>query len=60
MFRKIYRLANNGLQHKDLPLYGDGLNIRDRLFVGEHAKAIDMVINRADEINMESYLLFLF
>lgn len=38
-------LINNCLQHKDLPVYGDGLNIRDWLFVEDHAKAIDMVIN---------------
>ncbi|WP_394879560.1 GDP-mannose 4,6-dehydratase, partial [Clostridium perfringens] len=25
--------------------YGDGMNIRDWLFVEDHAKAIDMVIN---------------
>ena len=38
-------LINNCLQLKDLPIYGDGLNIRDWLFVEDHAKAIDMVIN---------------
>ena len=38
-------LINNCLAHKDLPVYGDGLNIRDWLFVEDHAKAIDMVIN---------------
>jgi dTDP-glucose 4,6-dehydratase len=38
-------LINNCLQHKKLPIYGDGMNIRDWLFVGDHAKAIDMVIN---------------
>lgn len=38
-------LINNCLQHKDLPIYGDGLNIRDWLFVEDHCKAIDMVIN---------------
>lgn len=38
-------LINNCLQHKDLPVYGDGMNIRDWLFVEDHAKAIDMVIN---------------
>ncbi|MSR91200.1 dTDP-glucose 4,6-dehydratase [Inconstantimicrobium porci] len=37
-------LINNCLQHKDLPVYGDGMNIRDWLFVEDHAKAIDMVI----------------
>ena len=38
-------LINNCLQLKDLPIYGDGLNIRDWLYVEDHAKAIDMVIN---------------
>ncbi|GIM30247.1 dTDP-glucose 4,6-dehydratase [Clostridium polyendosporum] len=38
-------LINNCLQHKDLPVYGDGLNIRDWLYVEDHCRAIDMVIN---------------
>lgn len=38
-------LINNCLNGKDLPIYGDGLNIRDWLFVEDHCKAIDMVIN---------------
>lgn len=39
-------LINNCLSHKKLPVYGDGMNIRDWLFVGDHVKAIDMVINK--------------
>lgn len=38
-------LINNCLNHKDLPVYGDGLNIRDWLYVEDHCKAIDMVVN---------------
>ncbi|MGG7058059.1 dTDP-glucose 4,6-dehydratase [Clostridium tertium] len=38
-------IINNCLKLKDLPIYGDGLNIRDWLYVEDHAKAIDMVIN---------------
>jgi len=38
-------LINNCLNHKDIPVYGDGLNIRDWLYVEDHCKAIDMVIN---------------
>jgi dTDP-glucose 4,6-dehydratase len=38
-------LIDNCLDHKDLPVYGDGLNIRDWLYVEDHCKAIDMVIN---------------
>ncbi|MDD5794123.1 MAG: dTDP-glucose 4,6-dehydratase, partial [Clostridiales bacterium] len=32
-------LINNCLQLKELPIYGDGLNIRDWLYVEDHAKA---------------------
>lgn len=39
-------LINNCLQHKDLPIYGDGLNVRDWLYVEDHCKAIDMVIRQ--------------
>jgi len=38
-------LINNCLNHKDIPVYGDGMNIRDWLYVDDHCKAIDMVIN---------------
>ena len=38
-------LINNCLNKKPLPIYGDGLNIRDWLYVEDHCKAIDMVIN---------------
>lgn len=37
-------LINNCLNHKELPIYGDGLNVRDWLYVEDHCKAIDMVI----------------
>lgn len=36
-------MINNALDHKELPVYGDGLNIRDWLYVEDHCKAIDMV-----------------
>lgn len=36
-------VINNALQGKELPVYGDGKNVRDWLFVEDHAKAIDMV-----------------
>lgn len=38
-------IINNTLKHKSLPVYGDGLNIRDWLYVEDHCKAVDMVIN---------------
>tara|TARA_Y100000991_G_scaffold215643_1_gene207058 strand:- start:4331 stop:5371 length:1041 start_codon:yes stop_codon:yes gene_type:complete len=37
----------NILMSKEIPLYGDGLNIRDWLFVEDHCNAIDVVINNA-------------
>lgn len=36
-------IINNALQGKKLPVYGDGRNVRDWLYVKDHAKAIDMV-----------------
>lgn len=38
-------IINNCENKKQLPIYGDGLNVRDWLFVEDHCKAIDMVIN---------------
>lgn len=38
-------IMNNTLNHKELPIYGDGKQVRDWLYVADHCKAIDMVIN---------------
>ncbi len=37
-------MIHNALQHKNLPVYGDGMNVRDWLYVEDHCKAIDMVL----------------
>lgn len=37
-------IINNALSKKPLPIYGDGLNVRDWLYVEDHCKAIDMVM----------------
>ena len=42
-------LIHNILQGKKLPVYGKGENIRDWLYVEDHCKAIDMVINSGEE-----------
>ena len=34
----------NALKGKNLPVYGDGLNVRDWLYVEDHCKAIDMIL----------------
>ncbi|WP_270395281.1 dTDP-glucose 4,6-dehydratase [Mediterraneibacter massiliensis] len=36
-------MIHNALSGKKLPVYGDGLNVRDWLYVEDHAKGIDMV-----------------
>ena len=36
-------MINNALEHRKLPVYGDGLNVRDWLYVEDHCKAIDLV-----------------
>lgn len=39
-------IINNCLNKKPLPIYGDGLNVRDWLYVEDHCKAIDAVIEK--------------
>ena len=34
------------LERKTVPVYGDGMNVRDWLFVGDHAEALWLVLNR--------------
>ena len=35
----------NALHDKPLPVYGEGLNVRDWLYVEDHCKAIDLIIH---------------
>lgn len=35
----------NALNNKPLPVYGEGLNVRDWLYVEDHCKAIDLIIH---------------
>lgn len=37
-------MINNCLNKRDLPVYGDGLQVRDWLYVDDHCKAIDLVL----------------
>ncbi|MCM1989286.1 dTDP-glucose 4,6-dehydratase [Oceanirhabdus seepicola] len=39
-------IINNCLNKEELPIYGDGLNVRDWLYVDDHCRAIDMVITK--------------
>jgi len=36
----------NALNDKSLPVYGNGLNVRDWLYVEDHCKAIDMILHK--------------
>lgn len=38
----------NALEGKPLPVYGDGLNIRDWLFVEDHVKALALIAERGE------------
>lgn len=39
-------MISNVLNDKELPVYGDGLNIRDWLYVEDHCSAIDLVLHK--------------
>lgn len=39
----------NAVEDKPLPLYGDGLNVRDWLYVEDHCRAIDLIIHRGEK-----------
>jgi dTDP-glucose 4,6-dehydratase len=43
------KMIVNALQNKPLPLYGDGQNVRDWLFVLDNCEAIDIVLHRGKE-----------
>ena len=36
----------NALNDKTLPVYGDGLNVRDWLYVEDHCRAIDLILRK--------------
>ena len=46
-------LIHNCLENKKLPIYGDGSNIRDWLFVEDHCDALTVVLEKG--INGETY-----
>ena len=39
-------MISNALENKPLPVYGDGMNIRDWLHVYDHCSAIDLVLHK--------------
>ena len=39
----------NALNNKALPVYGEGLNVRDWLYVEDHCKAIDLILHEGKD-----------
>lgn len=42
-------MINNCLQEKELPIYGDGMQVRDWLHVSDHCSAIDTVLHKGKD-----------
>ena len=42
-------IIKNILEGKELPVYGDGSNVRDWLYVDDHCKAIDLVVREGKD-----------
>ena len=43
-------IIKNILEGKNLPVYGDGSNVRDWLYVEDHCKAIDLVVRKGVKV----------
>ena len=46
--RSIPLFTTNLLDGKPVPLYGDGLNVRDWLYVDDHCAGVDLVLQQGD------------
>ncbi|MFQ6078304.1 MAG: dTDP-glucose 4,6-dehydratase [Thermodesulfobacteriota bacterium] len=42
-------MITNALEDKPLPVYGDGMNVRDWIYVEDHCRAIDLIMHRGKE-----------
>jgi dTDP-glucose 4,6-dehydratase len=40
--------ATNAIDHEPLPVYGDGHQMRDYQYVGDHCEAVDLVLHRGE------------
>ena len=39
-------MISNAMEDRELPVYGDGLNIRDWIYVEDHCRALDVILHR--------------
>ena len=51
----IPRMVTNFIEGKAIPVYGDGKNIRDWLYVEDHCRAIDLVLHNG--VSGETYVV---
>ena len=42
-------MIGNIVAEKPLPIYGEGINVRDWLFVEDHARAIDLILSKGED-----------
>ena len=49
----IPTIISNALKGQDIPIYGDGKNVRDWLYVGDHCRALDVIFHQSAP--MEKY-----
>ncbi len=42
-------MITNSLEDKPLPVYGDGMNVRDWIYVEDHCRAIELIMHRGRE-----------
>ena len=42
-------MLTNALNDKPLPIYGEGINVRDWLYVEDHCKAINLIIHKGKD-----------
>ena len=42
-------MISKASRNEPLPVYGDGLNVRDWLFVEDHCRAIDLILSKGEE-----------
>ncbi len=42
-------LISNAIEDKELPIYGDGMHVRDWIYVEDHCRALDVVLHKGRE-----------
>jgi dTDP-glucose 4,6-dehydratase len=42
-------MISNAIEDKELPIYGDGMHVRDWIYVEDHCRALDAVLHRGKE-----------